>query len=394
MRLRSLNPLTLKSPADSVSNACAMTPPRSRKPAPPSANLAELRARIDQINLTLVDLLSERARIAQTVGRLKHADGAPIHQPAREREVLERVTRHNPGPLTDAHLERIFTEIISACMALEQTIRIAYLGPEHTYSHEAARGRFGDSAEFAPEPSIAAVFQAVETERAHYGVVPVENSTEGSVGLTLDLLIDTPAMIVGEILLPIRHALMSRDGDPARVKRILTHQQSLGQCRNYLAANYPRCELEAVASNTLAARRAAEDADCAAICSAAAAPTYGLKIIAENIQDVAHNVTRFLVLGRHPSGRSGTDKTSLMFALPERAGVLHGALSLFAREKINMTMIQSRPQRQRPWAYLFFVDLEGHREDAQFKRALKALARRALFLKVLGSYPEGRLAGA
>lgn len=379
-----------------------MAPARSKKGAPdggrraaaPGPTLPALRARIDEINLGLVDLLAERARLAQTIGRLKQADGAPIHQPAREREVLDRVTRHNPGPLTNPQLERIFIEIISACTALEQTIRVAYLGPEHTYSHEAARGRFGNSAQFEPEPSIAAVFQAVETERAHYGVVPVENSTEGSVGLTLDLLIDTPALIVGEVLMPIRHALMSREGDAARIRRILSHQQSLGQCREFLAANYPHCELEAVASNALAARRAAEDAESAAICSAAAAPAYGLKLVAENIQDLAHNVTRFLVLGHEPSGRSGADKTSLMFALPERAGVLHGALSLFAREKINMTMIQSRPQRQRPWAYLFFVDLEGHREDAAVRRALKALARRALFLKVLGSYPEGRLAGA
>jgi len=371
-----------------------MTPPREHKSAPSGRNLATLRARIDRINRSLVDLLSERAEIAQAIGRLKQADGAPIHQPARERAVLEQVIARNPGPLSNAHLERIFIEIISACMALEQTLRVAYLGPEHTYSHEAARGRFGTSAEFVPEPSIAAVFQAVETARAHFGVVPVENSTEGSVGLTLDLLIDTQAVIVGEILLPIRHALMSRAGEPARIQRILSHQQSLGQCRNYLAANYPHCELEAIASNSLAARRAAEDPAAAAICSAAAAPAYGLKLIAENIQDVALNVTRFVVLGSHPSGRSGTDKTSLLFALPERAGVLHGALSLFARARINLTMIQSRPQRQRPWAYLFFVDLQGHREDAGVKRALNGLARRALFLKVLGSYPEGRLAGA
>jgi chorismate mutase / prephenate dehydratase len=386
--------VTLKTLGDSVSNPCSMTPPRQRKSAASGRNLAALRARIDRINRSLVDLLSERAEIAQAIGRLKQADGAPIHQPARERVVLEQVMAHNPGPLSNAHLERIFTEIISACVALEQTIRVAYLGPEHTYSHEAAQGRFGTSAEFVPEPSIAAVFQAVETAHAHFGVVPVENSTEGSVGLTLDLLIDTPAVIVGEILLPIRHALMSRDGEPARIQRILSHQQSLGQCRNYLAGNYPHCELEAVASNSLAARRAAEDPAAAAICSAAAAPAYGLKLIAENIQDVALNVTRFVVLGSHPSGRSGADKTSLMFALPERAGVLHGALSLFARARINLTMIQSRPQRQRPWAYLFFVDLQGHREDAGVKRALNGLARRALFLKVLGSYPEGRLAGA
>ncbi|HXD91341.1 MAG TPA: prephenate dehydratase [Candidatus Binataceae bacterium] len=363
-----------------------------KTPPPPGADLDQLRARIDAINVALVDLLSERATIAQAIGRLKQADEAPIHQPARERQVLERVFAHNPGPLSGDHLQRIFTEIISACTALEQTIRVAYLGPAHTYSHEAARGRFGGSAEFIPEPSITAVFQALDAGRAAYGVVPVENSTEGSVGLTLDLLIDTPAVITGEILLPIRHALMSRDGDPAQIRRILTHQQSLGQCRNYLAANYPHCELEAVASNALAAQRAGGDPECAAICAAAAAPAYGLKVIAENIQDLAHNVTRFFVLGRHRTGRSGTDKTSLLVALPERAGALHGALSLFAREKINLTMITSRPQRDRPWAYIFFVDLEGHREDARVKRALASLTRRALFLKVLGSYPEGRIA--
>jgi chorismate mutase / prephenate dehydratase len=363
----------------------------AKKSVSPPTSLESLRKRIDAINLALVDLLSERAQLAQAAGRLKHAGGAPIHQPAREREVLERVFAHNPGPLTPAHLQRIFTEIISACMALEQTIRVSFLGPQHTYSHEAALGRFGGSAEFHPEPSISAVFQALDAERADYGVVPVENSTEGSVGLTLDLLIDTPATIVGEILMPVRHALMSREGDPAKIQRILSHQQSLGQCRNFLAANYPRAELEAVASNALAAQRAAEDETSAAICSAAAADGYGLRIIAENIQDVANNVTRFLVLGRQRTARSGADKTSLLFALPERSGVLHGALSLFARDKINLTMIQSRPQREKPWAYLFFVDFEGHRDDPAVKRALATLERRALFLKVLGSYPEGRL---
>ena len=374
--------------------APAMARALSRKSASPPADLGALRKRIDEINLTLVDLLSERAQLAQAAGRLKQAGGAPVHQPARERQVLERIIAHNRGPLTGAHLQRIFTEIMSACMALEQTIRVAFLGPEHTYSHEAAGGRFGGSAEFHPEPSIGAVFQAVDSERSEYGVVPVENSTEGSVGLTLDLLIDTPATIVGEILMPIRHALMSRDGDPAKIQRILTHQQSLGQCRNFLATNYPRVELEAVASNTLAAKLAAEDDAVAAICSAAAADGYGLRIIAENIQDVASNVTRFLVLGRQRTTRTGADKTSLLFALPERSGVLHGALSLFARDKINLTMIQSRPQREKPWAYVFFVDLQGHRDDPAVKRALTMLERRALFLKVLGSYPEGRLAGS
>src|SRR5579883_2870527 len=365
-----------------------------RKPTPAAPTLDELRARIDAINLKLVDLLAERARVAQAIGRLKHQDGTPIYQPGREREVLAAVVEHNPGPLTADHLRRIFTEIISACTALEQSIRVAYLGPEHTYSHEAAELRFGHSAEFRPEASIAAVFQAVEADRADYGVVPVENSTEGSVGLTLDLLLDTALVIVGEILMPIRHALMSPSGEPARVRRILSHQQSLGQCRNYLAANYPGCALEAVASNALAAQLAARDPEAAAIGSAAAATAYGLKLIARNIQDVTHNVTRFLVLGRNAAARSGADKTSILFAVPERAGALHGALALFARAHINLTMIQSRPQRERPWAYLFFADLEGHRADPQVRRALAALERRALFFKLLGSYPEGRLAVA
>jgi len=220
------------------------------------ATLEDLRKRIDEINLKLVALFNQRARLAQQIGRLKHHDGAPIYQPVRERQVLDRVVAHNPGPLSGDHLRRIFQEIISACTALEHALRIAYLGPEHTYSHEAARNRFGASAAFAPEPSIAAVFQALENQRADYGVVPVENSTEGSVSLTLDLLIDTPLCIIGEIMLPIRHALMAR-ADAGGFKKIVSHQQSLGQCRNYLAANYPNCELEAVPSNSLAAQKAA-----------------------------------------------------------------------------------------------------------------------------------------
>ena len=354
--------------------------------------LADLRRRIDEINRELVGLLSERARIAQAIGEIKQAEGKAIYQPARERQVLDRIGALNRGPLTDQQLRRIFTEVISACTALEETVRVAYLGPEHTYSHEAARVRFGASAEFAPEASIAAVFQALENGRAGYGVVPVENSTEGSVSLTLDLLIDTPLKVIGEILLPIRHTLMARP-DARDFSRIVSHQQSLGQCRNFLAANYPHVELEAVASNALAAKRAAEDATVAAIASANAARAYGLRAIAGNIQDSAQNVTRFLVLGREAQPPSGADKTSIVFALPERAGALHGALTLFATGKINLTMIQSRPQRDKPWAYVFFVDLEGHRDRPRVRRAIKALEHQALFLKVLGSYPEGRYAG-
>ncbi|MGH8012698.1 MAG: prephenate dehydratase domain-containing protein, partial [Candidatus Binataceae bacterium] len=251
--------------------------------------LAELRATIDEINGKIVQLLSARAEAARRIGHLKQRDGAPIVQPAREREVLERVVALNPGPLGADHLRRIFIEIISACTALERTIRIAYLGPEHTYSHEAARLRFGGSADFIAQASIAAVFATLDNGRAEYGVVPVENSTEGSVSLTLDLMIDTPMGIVGEILLPIRHALMSREGNADTLARVVSHQQSLAQCRDYLAANLPHCEQEAVSSNSQAARMAASDPSLGAIASAAAARAYELKIIAENIQDVAHN---------------------------------------------------------------------------------------------------------
>jgi len=354
------------------------------------AGLDRLRAQIDAINVKLVRLLNQRAKVAQAIGHLKQAAGAAIYQPARERAVLDRVTALNQGPLAGEHLQRIFAEIISACTALERPQRVAFLGPAHTYSHEAARMRLGSSAEFAAQASIAAVFAALDTGRADFGVVPVENSSEGSVTLTLDLLIDTPLVIIGEVLLPIRHALMSREGDAAAIAVIYSHQQSLGQCRNYLATNFPHIRLEAATSNTAAAERAAAEPGAAAIASEAAAAPYGLSVIARNIQDSAQNTTRFLVIGRNPAGRTGSDKTSALFAVRDEVGALNQALNIFASNRINISKIESRPLRSRPWEYLFFVDLHGHREDAGLKRALAALERKALFLKVLGSYPEGR----
>ena len=264
------------------------------------------------------------------------------------------------------------------------------LGPEYSYSHEAAISRFGGSAALAPEPSFAAIFQALENDRVDYGIVPVENSTEGAVNLTLDLLIDTTAVIIGEILLPIRHVLMAREDAGSFTRDYCRISNRSANAAIISPTTYPHCELEAVASNSLAAKLAAEDPAIAAIGPAAAARGYGLRVIAENIQDLAHNTTRFLVMGREPVSPSGSDKTSLLFALPERAGALHGALSLFARQHINLTMIQSRPARESAWEYVFFVDLEGHRSDPKIARVLAALERQALFLKVLGSYPEGR----
>ncbi|HVN27723.1 MAG TPA: prephenate dehydratase, partial [Candidatus Binataceae bacterium] len=350
------------------------------------------RARMDRINLEILKLVSERAAHANEIGRIKHTSGVAVYLPGREREVIEAMIAANPGPLSAEHVARIYTEIISACRALEHVPRVAFLGPEHTYSHEAARTSFGASVEFAPQPSFAAVFQEVQNARADFGVVPIENSTEGAVGAALDLLIDTPLVIISEILQPVRHALMSREGDPARIRRIVSHQQSLGQCRVYLSTNFKDRELEAVASNALAAQRAAQDETLGAIASRAAAEAYGLRVIAENIQDIAENTTRFLVLGSRATPKSGRDKTTILFAVPDKVGALNTALSLFSKNKINISKIESRPLRGRSWEYLFFVDLAGHREDAPVKRALTALKHRTLFLKVLGSYPEARSA--
>lgn len=352
------------------------------------------RARIDYLNLEILKLVSERAVHATEIGRIKHSSGASAYLPAREREVIEKMIASNEGPLSSEQVARIYTEIISACRALEHVVRVAYLGPEHTYSHDAARSSFGSSVEFAPQASFAAVFNEVQNGRADFGVVPIENSTEGPVLPTFDLLIDTSLVIISEILLPVRHALMSRDGDGAKVKRIVSHQQSLAQCRSYLATTFADRELEAVASNALAAQRAAEDESLAAIAGLGAAEAYGLQVIAENIQDVAHNTTRFLVIGTRPVSRSGRDKTTILFAVPDKVGALNTALNLFAKSKINISKIESRPLRGRSWEYLFFLDLEGHRDDARVKKALAALADRTLFLKVLGSYPEARAAGA
>ena len=366
----------------------------AKKASPEPPSIETLRARMDEINVKILRLVSLRASIATEIGRLKHNDGVVVYQPAREREIIEKMIAENQGPLTDEQVKRIYVEIISACRALEHEPRVAFLGPEHTYSHEAARMRFGSSIELAPVESFAAVFQAVENGRADFGVVPVENSTEGSVTLTLDLLIDTPLVIIGEVLLPIRHSIMSLSGDASAVRKIVSHQQSLAQCRGYISANFSHCETEAVASNAVAARRAAEDGSIAAIASRAAGEANGLKVIAANVQDLAANTTRFIVMGPRAVERSGKDKTTLLFAVADRVGTLNQALNLFARNAINISKIESRPLRARPWEYLFFVDVMGHRDDPKLARALKALERKALFLKVLGSYPEGRSAAA
>ena len=346
--------------------------------------LKSIRNRIDALDRRLVALISARARLAQRIGRLKR--GA-AYRPEREAQVLRGILAQNRGPLPDAALARLFTEIMSACRSLEESMTVAYLGPPGTFSQEAANKHFGGLASLAPCSSIDEVFRKVESGSAGYGVVPVENSSEGAIGRTLDLLLTTPAKVCGEIMLPVRQCLMSRGGRLADVRKVLSHTQSLAQCQQWLARNLPRAAREAVVSNAEAARLAARDRRAAAIGPKLAAALYGLKIIARNIEDEARNTTRFLVIAEHDAAPSGSDKTSLIMSTRNVPGAMHELLTPLAANDVSMTRLESRPARSGLWEYVFYVDIEGHGQDAHVVRALRALKQKASFLKNLGSYP-------
>ena len=356
---------------------------------PRPATIAALRRQIDRIDDRVLALLGRRARIAQAVGDAKARTKSDVYAPAREKDVLARLVRRNRGPLTAAHVRAVFREIISASRSLERPLRVAYLGPEATYSHLAALAQFGSAAEYASAGTIAEVFDDVENGRAELGVVPVENTTEGGVGHTLDLLVESPLSICAEISLPIRHCLLARRGTTtARLRRVVAHPQALPQCRQWLATHLPGVELVETTSNARAAERASRERGTAAIAAKAAAERYGLAVLAEGIQDDAGNTTRFLVLGGADTARpSGDDKTSLVVSVRDEVGVLAKLLQPFARHGIDLIKIESRPLRERPWEYYFVLDLRGHRRDPRVERALAAVARRALRAKVLGSYP-------
>jgi chorismate mutase/prephenate dehydratase len=346
--------------------------------------LKQTRSKIDALDRRLLKLVSARARLAQRIGRLKQGTA---YRPEREAQVLRGILAENRGPLPDAALARLFTEIMSACRALEDLLTVAYLGPQGTFSQEAAAKHFGGLAALAPCASIDEVFRKVETGAAGYGVVPVENSTEGAIGRTLDLLLSTPAKICGEIMLPIRQCLMSRSGRLGDVHRVVSHAQSLAQCQQWLARNLPRAERVTVVSNAEAARLAARERRTAAIGPRTASALYGLKLIARNIEDEAKNTTRFLVIAEHDAAPSGTDKTSLIMSTRNVPGAMHELLTPLAVNQVSMTRLESRPSRAGLWEYVFYVDIEGHQQDANVVRALEALKQKASFLKNLGSYP-------
>jgi chorismate mutase/prephenate dehydratase len=356
---------------------------------PRPATIAALRRQIDRIDDRVLALLNRRARLAQSVGTAKARTHATVFAPVRETGVLDRLVRMNRGPLSAAHVNAVFREVISASRSLEQPLRVAYLGPRATYTHLAATAQFGSSVEYVPAGTIAEVFHDVENGRAHLGVVPVENSTEGGVSHTLDLLVDSPLSICAELSIPVRHCLLARSGmSLARVRRVVAHPQALPQCRGWLATHLAGIPLLEAPSNAAAAERAARERGTAAIAAEAAAGTYGLTVLAHGIQDDAANTTRFVVLGSSDSPKpSGDDKTSLVVSVRDEVGVLAKLLGPFARHAIDLIKIESRPLRERPWEYYFFLDLRGHRREPRIERALAAVARRALRAKVLGSYP-------
>ena len=355
--------------------------------------LKVLREEIDRLDAELLRLLNVRAQKALEIGEIKKREGLPLYIPHREREVLEGLVRANPGPFPSGALEVIFREVISACLSLQRPVRVAYLGPEATHTHQAALEYFGASVEFLPVRFVEGIFQAVERGQAHYGVVPFENSTEGVVSSTVDMFFSSPAKIVGETYLRVSHHLLCLSGDRRDVKRVYSHPHATAQCKKWLSLHLPGVPVVDVPSTAEAAARAAQDPDAGAIASETAAILYGLKVAQAGIEDVRENYTRFLVLGREEMEPTGRDKTSLLFSVPHEVGALCRILHVFAQRGINLTKIESRPSKEKAWDYLFYVDFEGHAGEDKVKQALEDLKGMALTLKVLGSYPRYRKEG-
>jgi chorismate mutase/prephenate dehydratase len=349
--------------------------------------LEPLREQIDAIDKQILDLLNRRARIAQEVGHLKAENNAPVFRPEREAQVLRSAAERNPGPLAGSDVQTIFREIMSACRALEKRVTVAYLGPVGTFSEQAVYRQFGHAVEGLACASIDEVFRATEAGTADFGVVPVENSTEGAVNRTLDLLLQTTLAISGEISLAVHHSLMSKNGSMDGIKRICAHSQALAQCQAWLNQHYPNIERQAVASNGEAARLASEDPTAAAIAGEIAGQKYNLQVVNAHIQDDPHNRTRFAVIGRLQTASSGRDQTSLVLSVPNKAGAVYNLLAPLAKHGVSMTRFESRPARMGTWEYYFYVDVEGHAQDDKVAKALAELKENAAFFKLLGSYP-------
>ena len=352
-------------------------------------DLSKMRHKIDNLDGRIVALLNERAKVSLEVGKVKKATNAGIYAPDRERQVLNRVKGLNKGPMPDGAFEAVYREIMSSSIALEKPLGIAYLGSEGSNSYVAAVRKFGSQVEYLGCSSIPEVFQRVEQGDADYGLVPIENSVEGSVTHTADMLADSELQVCAQMMIKISHNLMAKC-PMAKIRRVYSNPQVLGQCRNWLMAHLPpeRVKQISVASTTDAAKIAAKEKNAAALASIDCAHIYGLSVLKTNVQDIAHNATRFFVIGHEAAKPTGKDRTSIVFSIKDKVGVLYAMLAPFAKNGINMTRIESRPIKKKAWDYYFFLDFEGHREDAKVKKALAKLEGMCKFIKILGSYPE------
>lgn len=351
--------------------------------------LEELRKRIDKVDRGLLELLNERASLAGEVAETKRNDGSSFYRPERERALIDKLQGLNQGPFPGDAIRPVFQEVISACLSLEQGISVAYLGPEATFTHQAVKRHFGTSAKTVPCGTIGAVFDEVAKGETPFGVVPVENSSEGVVNHTLDCFVDSSLYIVAEIVVDVEHCLLARDGiKEGDIERVYSHPQALAQCRSWLNANLKRASLVQSASTADAARAAKGDAAGAAVSAALAARMYGLNVLRRNLQDQKDNVTRFLVVGREgvPVGTSDGVKTSLLMTLPDTPGALLNILAHFERKSINLSKIESRPSKRKAWDYIFFLDLDGHQDDEAVAEVIKILDSDCELFKVLGSY--------
>jgi chorismate mutase/prephenate dehydratase len=357
------------------------------------AQLKSLRTHIDKLDIQILKLVNERASLAGEIGKIKNDHGSEVFTPAREEEVLQNVLKANKGPLDEVTIRAVFREIISGSRALQKIIKVAYLGPDYSYSHLAAVERFGQAVEYVRVGSIMAVFEEVNRSHVDFGVVPLENSTEGGITDTLDMFMRLPQLtITAEVRLKIHHNLLA-NCDQEQIRRVYSKPQALAQCRNWLSKNLPHADLKDVSSTAVAAQLAQQEPGAAAVASRQAAVRYGLRILFEDIEDYANNETRFAVIGHQAAPKSGSDKTALMFKVPHNPGSLVSALEVFKSNKLNLTWIESFPAKNGKQEYIFFVDFEGHVEDPKVKRALNALGEQCEQLAVLGSFPIATLSG-
>ncbi|MCB4203668.1 prephenate dehydratase [Deferribacterales bacterium Es71-Z0220] len=352
-------------------------------------SIDELRQQIDNIDEKILELLNERARCVIEIGKIKQSQNKPLYVPSREKAIYERLKAINSGPFPNESLKSVFREIISASLSLEEVQKIAYLGPEGTFTHLAGIKHFGLSAKLLPSRSIPEVFEDVEKKRCDYGIIPIENSLEGVVNHALDMFMSSNLKICGEVFLEVSHHLMNKTGKLEDIKRIYSHPHAIAQCRKWLSREAGSIPIIEVESTAKAAEIASKDETSAAIASEMSELVYGLKIVNKNIEDFTNNYTRFLIIGNFEPEMTGKDKTSLVFSVAHRAGSLYSALKSFSENEINMTKIESRPSKMKAWEYVFYVDIDGHYKDKKIKDAIDKFSNEVSFFKILGSYPKG-----